>query len=159
MHVRDWMNTDPILVGPATEVREARSLLHQNGIRHLPVVDEGRLVGIVSDRDVRIDDRSLRQLTALERVGQAAGEGKPVEAVMSPGPHVIGGDEPVAAAARMMLSRRVSALPVVDDGVLVGIITTTDCMLALLAPGPAALAEAERRDDSLATTHGRGEPT
>lgn len=86
MRVRDWMNTDPIVVGPATEVREARSLLHQNDIRHLPVVDEGRLVGIVSDRDVRIDDRSLRQLAALERVGQAAGEGKPVEAVMSPGP-------------------------------------------------------------------------
>lgn len=59
----------------------------------------------------------------------------------------------------MMLSRRVSALPVVDDGMLVGIITTTDCMLALLAPHPAALAEAEGRDDSLATTHGRGEPT
>lgn len=142
MHVRDWMNTDPIVVGPATEVREARHLLHEYGIRHLPVVDDGRLVGIISDRDVRVDDRSLNKLAALERLGDNAGEGKPVEAVMSTEPHVIDGDQPVAAAARLMLSRRVSALPVVDDGALVGIITTTDCMLALLAGEPAAESDA-----------------
>lgn len=142
MRVRDWMNTDPIVVGPATEVREARHLLHHYGIRHLPVVDDGRLVGIVSDRDVRIDDRSLHQLAALERLDQAAGEGKPVEAVMSTAPQVVDGDQPVAAAARLMLSRRISGLPVVDDGVLVGIITTTDCMLALLAREPVAGADA-----------------
>lgn len=154
MRVRDWMNTDPIVVGPGTEVREARRLLHHSGIRHLPVVDDGRLVGIVSDRDVRIDDRSLHQLAALERLGQAAGEDKPVEAVMSPDPHVIDGDQPIATAARLLLSRRISALPVVDDGELVGIITTTDCMLALLAADHAALAQADRRDDSVTATHG-----
>lgn len=140
MRVRDWMNTDPIVVAPTTEVREARRLLHHYGIRHLPVVDDDRLVGIISDRDVRIDDRSLHQLAALERLGQVLGEDKPVEAVMSPAPQVIAADEPVAAAARLMLSRRISALPVMDDGALVGIITTTDCMLALLAPDPAAVA-------------------
>lgn len=140
MRVKSWMTADPIVVTPDTEVREARRLLHQNGIRHLPVVDDGRLVGMVSDRDVRIDDRSLRRLAALERLEAAVGEGKPVEAVMSSPPHVVGPDEPVATAARVLLSRRISALPVVEDGALVGILTTTDCLLALLAPAPAASA-------------------
>lgn len=132
MRVRDWMTSDPIVATPETEVGEARRLLHANGIRHLPVVGAGRLVGMVSDRDVRIDDRSLRRLAVLERLDDVVGEGKPLEAVMSTPPHVVGPDETVAAAARLLLSRRVSALPVVEGGALVGIITTTDCLLALL---------------------------
>ncbi|MEX0658519.1 MAG: CBS domain-containing protein [Egibacteraceae bacterium] len=144
MRVRDWMNGDPIVVSPDTEVREARRTLHLNGVRHLPVVDGDRLVGIVSDRDIRIDDRSLRRLAALERLDEALGEDKPVEAVMTSDPYTIGPDEPIEAAARLLLSRRVSALPVVEDDdadALVGIITTTDCLLALLAPDPAAGAD------------------
>lgn len=141
MQVRDWMTSDPIVATPDTEVREARRLLHANGIRHLPVVGSGRLVGIVSDRDVRIDDRSLRQLAALERLGDVVGEGKPLEVVMSSPPYVVGPDESVSAAARQMLSRRISALPVVEDGALIGILTTTDCLLALLAPQQSGVSE------------------
>ncbi len=137
MSVKEWMAIDPVVVGPDVEVRQARKLLAQHGIRHLPVVDDGVLIGIVSDRDVKIDDRSLHRLEALERIGEAVGEGKPVEAVMSGSVHTIGPDDSVGDAARLMLSRRVSALPVVDDErALLGIITTTDCLLAALTCNP-----------------------
>ena len=137
MPVRDWMTIDPVVVGPDTEVRAARQLLRDKGIRHLPVVDEGQVIGIVSDRDVRIDDKSLHRLEVLERLGEAVGEGKPVEAVMSRNVHAIDQDATVGDAARLMLSRRISALPVTDaDGALAGIITTTDCLLAALTTDP-----------------------
>ena len=132
MAVKDWMAIDPVVVAPDSTVHEARHLLRDRGVRHLPVVQDGTLIGIISDRDVSIDDRSLRRLEALERIGEAVGEGKPVEAVMSTSVHTIGPDASVGDAARLMLSRRISALPVVDDGTLLGIITTTDCLLAAL---------------------------
>ena len=132
--VREWMTTDPMVIGPDAQVRDARQLLRDRGIRHLPVVDAGEVIGIVSDRDVRIDDRSLRRLEVLERVGELMGEGKPVEAVMSSPVHTIGPGASVGDAARLLLSQRISALPVInEDRALVGIITITDCLLAAMA--------------------------
>lgn len=133
MSVAEWMTTDPITIGPDASVREARLRMREEGIRHLPVVSEGRLIGIVSDRDVRIDDRSLRRLETLERLGDVTGEGKPVEAVMSESVHTVTPVASMGDAARLMLSRRVSALPVVDENfVPIGIVTTTDCLLVSL---------------------------
>jgi acetoin utilization protein AcuB len=118
MRVGDWMSPDPLTVTPSTPVREARGLLHRYGIRHLPVVD--RVVGVVSDRDVRGDRRVDAE----------------VAETMSSPPHVIHVDDPIEAAARAMLSRHISALPVLEDDRLVGIITTTDCLLAYLSRTP-----------------------
>lgn len=137
MRVRDWMSPDPKSVTPTTTVEEARRLLHYYGIRHLPVVDRDRVVGMVSDRDVRVDPTAWRRTDFEGRSGAA--EQRPVRAVMSAPPHVIDVEESVEAAARLMLSRRISALPVVDDDqALQGIITTTDCLLASLTPEVAA---------------------
>lgn len=146
MQVREWMSTDLVTVTPSRQVAEARQLMQEYGIRHLPVVGEdGRLVGIVSDRDVRISEAALHRVLASRRavdqtvLDAAAGDERSVGMIMSDQPEVIGEDEPVEAAAWLMLSRRISALPVVDaDLRLVGLITTTDCLLASLAP------EAER---------------
>jgi acetoin utilization protein AcuB len=135
MRVRDWMSPDPVTVSPSTSVREARRLLRYYGVRHLPVVDHGRVVGMISDRDVRIDDASLDALAVIEDVEDVAGQRRDVRLVMSTPVHVIGPDEAVEAAARSMLSWRISALPVVDgENVLRGVITTTDCLLASLSP-------------------------
>jgi len=57
---------------------------------------------------------------------------RPVEAVMTADPHVIGPDAAIGDASRELVSRRISALPVVDDGALVGIISSVDCLLATL---------------------------
>ena len=141
MRVRDWMTTDVATVGPSTDVADARRLLRDRGVRHLPVVDGGRVVGMISDRDVRISEASLHQVAermaavSRDKLAAAVGVGLVVESVMSAPPHVITPDEPIEAAARLMLSRRISALPVVDDaGAVVGMVTTTDCLLAFLTP-------------------------
>ncbi len=136
MRVRDWMSPDPITVRPSTSVREARRLLRYYGVRHLPVVERDRVVGMISDRDVRIDDKALDLIAAATvDVDEVAGQQRDVRLVMSAPVHVIGPDEAVEAAARAMLSWRVSALPVVDpEGALLGLITTTDCLLASLSP-------------------------
>ena len=135
MRVRDWMSPDPVTVQTITPVGEARRLMRYYGVRHLPVTTDDRLEGVVSDRDVRIDDTALERVAALEKLGEVTGETTEVEAVMTSPVHTIGPDEPVEAAARTMLSRRVSCLPVGDDDRrLLGVITTTDCLLASLSP-------------------------
>ena len=121
MRVRDWMSPDPLTTTTAVTAAEARRTMHTYGIRHLPVLLNGRVVGMISDRDVR-----------------SAVPGATVGAVMSSPPHVINVDDTTEAAARLLLSRRISALPVVDAaGHMVGMITTTDCLLASLAAQPA----------------------
>lgn len=121
MKVAEWMSADPQTVRLTDSVATARQLLSRYGIRHLPVVDADEVVGVVSDRDVRAD-----------RLDSPASE-RSVEGVMSSPPALVTADVPIQDAARLMLSRRISALPVVDeDRRLVGIVTTTDCLLALL---------------------------
>jgi acetoin utilization protein AcuB len=140
MRVREWMSPDPVTVEPSTSVREARRLLRYYGIRHLPVVESDRVVGMLSDRDVRIDDSALDAIAAASsHPHEAGGATREVRLVMSAPVHVIGPDEAVVAAARAMLSWRVSALPVVNgQNRLLGLITTTDCLLASLSPLEAA---------------------
>ena len=117
MRIRDWMSPDPMAISPSEPVDTAASTMSAYGIRHLPVVVGKRVVGMISDRDVR-----------------SAHDRATVAQTMSTPPHVIGADDSVEAAARLLLSRRISALPVVDDdGQMVGMITTTDCLLASLS--------------------------
>ena len=128
------MSPDPITVAPHTTVSEARQLLAEHGFRHLPVVDGRELVGIVSDRDVAINPRALRAAVRNHTVGDLIDDDRPVEAVMSRDPHVIEEGATVEAAARLLVSRHINALPVVDGRTLVGIITSVDCLLATLQP-------------------------
>ncbi len=132
MKVRDWMSPDPVAVSPDTPVAEARQLFAEKGFRHLPVVDDA-LIGIVSDRDVAINPRALRAAVRRRQVDELLDDDRPVEAVMSPDPHVIGPEADVTQAARLLVSRQIGALPVVDvDQQLIGIITAVDCLLASL---------------------------
>lgn len=129
--VRDWMAREVITVGPEQSVAAAREIMWNRHVRHLPVVDRGRLVGMISDRDVRVDEVILQRMLD----GDTRYEQRPVEAVMSAPVHSIGPEETVEAAARLMLSRRISGLPVITEGgALLGMITTTDCLLASLTP-------------------------
>lgn len=133
--VDEWMTPDPVTVTPGESVEDARYLLRYYGIRHLPVVDgHGRVLGVISDRDVRVDDERLRRLSHLPQVAEALGVERLVEDVMSSPSHNTSPDASVDDAARLMVSHRIHALPVVDGGRLVGVITTTDCLLASLSP-------------------------
>jgi len=131
--VRKWMSPDPVSVSPDTTVAEARELLESHGFRHLTVVSEDRLVGIISDRDVTISAAALRSAVRNHDIAALLDDDRPVESVMSGTPHVIGPEAEISEAARLLVSRHINALPVVDiDGSIIGIITSVDCLLATL---------------------------
>lgn len=116
--VRDVMTRRPVTIGPGTPCDEARRLMDEHRIRHLPVVAEGRLVGMVSDRDVR----SAISLSA----GTVAGR------IMTPDPVMVTPETRIEHAARLMLDARFGSLPVVDGHALVGIVTYTDLLRAFV---------------------------
>jgi CBS domain-containing protein len=112
--VGDLMVTAVITVHPDETVRDAHADMDMGGFRHLPVVDpRGRLVGILSDRDVL---RALRRPKATT-----------IAEVMTRSPVTVRLDSPAHVAAELMMDKKISSLPVVDDdGHLVGLITQTD---------------------------------
>ena len=94
--------------------------------RHLPVVQGGSLVGILSDRDVR--------LYSTEVDGRVVVPDMEVGQIMSPAPHVCLPSTPIADVVRQMTENKIDSLPVVDPHTdrLVGMVTTTDLLLLLI---------------------------
>lgn len=124
--VNDLMTVEPVTVAPDTPLKEILTLMHEEGYRQLPVVDEtGRLVGIITDRDLRLVMNSplilheTWQDTALLETATA-------ESCMSRNPICVRPDTPAYRAADMLCTYKFGALPVLDDGRLVGIISVTD---------------------------------
>jgi acetoin utilization protein AcuB len=105
--------------------------MRDNHIRHVPVVSGKRLVGIITDRDMR--EASPSPATTLTR-GEIAYqmETTPVKHCMTKDVVWIGPDIDMVQATRMLLQLKYSCLPVVDNGTLVGIITEMDCLRAFL---------------------------
>ena len=116
LFVRDVMTRSVVTIGPETPRSEIQRLMHEQSIRHLPVLDGGRLAGIVSDRDVR----------------SAAGSLTSARRLMTPNPVTATPDTRVEHAARLMLEHRFGAVPVVEAGVVVGIVTYTDLLRAFV---------------------------
>ncbi len=131
MPVRDWMHRDPVVVRADAPIAVAIDLLRTRKIRHLPVVDDrGRLVGIVTDRD-------LRQVVFDPRIQDALGDATltlralTVREMMTWGVVSVRADADLRAAVRLMRERKIGALPVVDDGLVVGILTESNVLAAL----------------------------
>ncbi len=124
MRIRDWMTPRPLTIRQDTLLQDARDLMDRGGFRRLPVVDaDGRLLGIVTDRDLREHHGHLRDTR--------------VTAAMTECPLTLGPDDPIEAAADVLLARKIGGLPVVDvEGRLVGIITETDLLRGLLGRRP-----------------------
>jgi acetoin utilization protein AcuB len=116
MVVRDYMSSQVITIDPQCTIADARGLLRKHRIRQLPVVHKDRLVGIITDRDLRSTS------AATKTVGE----------VMTAKPTVIRPMVPIDEAARVLRKLKVGALPVVDDHKLVGIITTADMLDAFV---------------------------
>lgn len=120
------MRSHPTTIGSGATLEEALALCRSNGIRHLPVLRDGELAGILSDRDLR------------RAVGAGQDGSTPVDELMTSPVRCIGPRLPLAEAAGIMIDRRLSALPVVDRDRLVGILTSTDlvehCLDALREP-------------------------
>ncbi len=125
MLVEDVMQRDVVTVTPGTTLPEALRLSRGRGVRHLPVTEGSRLVGIVSDRDLK---RAMASpATALERheltylVEKVTMGEIMTRAVITLGPTL-----PVEEAARLMVKEKISAVPVSEQGRVVGIVTETD---------------------------------
>jgi CBS domain-containing protein len=114
MKVKELMTSNPTVVKPDDTVSQAATLMKQEDCGSLPVVANGKLVGIVTDRDIVI-----RAVAA----GKDA-KSTPVSAVMSADPVTISPDADDDAAEKLMADSQVRRLPVVEDGRLVGILVT-----------------------------------
>jgi len=137
MKVRDLMSADPIAVSPDTTVFDARQTMLKERIRHLLVTEGQRLLGIVTDRDIRLNLPSQATSLSVWEVNYLLAR-LTVEEVMSTGVIIIGPDQNARNAARLMLEHKIGALPVLDGGRLIGIITETDVLRAFArTPEPA----------------------
>jgi CBS domain-containing protein len=138
------MTRDIVTIDPAAPIGTALAVMATHRVRHLPVVDDGeRLVGIVTDRDLRgaafapalEEHLSVEARRRLHGVTATVG-GVRVRDAMTTAPVTIEPDAPVARAAARMLEGGFSSLPVVEGGVLVGIVTERDALRALAATEP-----------------------
>lgn len=148
MLVKDHMKKSVFTVEPDETIDRVFFLLHYEKIRHLPVVDKKKVVGIVSDRDLykALGPRSRRG-SVVQSSGDTALYVIPRKArhIMRRGVITIGPDEPMSAAAAMMARKKIGALPVVNDaGKLIGILTATD-ILTQFAKLASAIEKAETR--------------
>jgi len=131
MLVETRMKTDPITVGPGDSFRHAMNLIRQRGIRHLPVVERGRLVGIVTDRDIRQASPSSATSLDMHELHYLL-EKLTVRDIMTTTVVTVTPDTPIDEAARLMLHHRIGSLPVLRGADVVGIITETDMLQAFV---------------------------
>jgi acetoin utilization protein AcuB len=123
--VRDWMTPDPITAPPTMTLPEALEVMEQHSIRRLPVVDKGRLVGIVTRGDLRSGQPSQATSLSFFEIHYLL-ERVTLDRLMTRNPVTVADDATITEAARLMLQRKISGLPVVKNGHLVGIITESD---------------------------------
>lgn len=124
MLVRDIMKCSLTTIPPDTSLQEAYRLMIEKSIRHLPVVEAGRLVGVVADRDLRLATSALA-------AHPFAADAK-VTGVMAKQPRCAAPLDSVEEAARTMRELKIGCLPVLDGNDLVGIVTGIDLLDALL---------------------------
>ncbi|MCL4297305.1 MAG: CBS domain-containing protein [Anaerolineae bacterium] len=124
--VKDWMSREVITINPDMTLPEAHRLMTDHKIRRLPVLDKGRLVGIVTLGDVREAEPSSATSLSIWEVNYLLAKLK-IGEIMTPKPITISAEETIGQAARLMLEKKVSGLPVVDEKQhVIGIITESD---------------------------------
>lgn len=118
--VRKYMTPCPETIGRTQPMSVAHRLMRERHIRHLPVLDAGRIVGVVSDRDLRF----------IETLRDVDPEKVTVDEAMSPDPYVVGPDSALDSVVSTMAARKYGSAIVADDGQVVGIFTTVDACTA-----------------------------
>src|SRR5262245_15255220 len=127
MLVRSRMTADVVTASPETTIAEALALTRKHRIRHLPIVSEDQLVGLVTDRDLRLamppiwaeqQGDELRDALRTKTVAEFM-----VKSIVTTTPI-----SPIEQAARLLYEHKIGCLPVMDEGKLVGILTETDVL-------------------------------
>jgi acetoin utilization protein AcuB len=131
MFVRNYMSSNPITIGLDVSFPEAMGMLRRQKIRRLPVVDKGKLVGIIVEKDLLSNQPSPATTLSIHEM-YALLERLRVRQIMSRPVITVEGDCPVEEAARIMVERKIGCLPVMDGEKLAGIITETDIFKALV---------------------------
>ena len=151
MNVKDVMNSDVVSCRPDDEISNAAQLLKEHDISGLPVVEEGKVVGIVTEADVlkllevpehgglwlpspfEVIEIPIRELINWEDTKHMLADigTKPVKDIMESEVYAISADSSIEDASSIMVKHKVNRLPVLDDGELVGIITRGDIIRGL----------------------------
>jgi len=129
--VKAWMNPPEHRVSPADSVEDALAIMRGANVRHLLVTDDDDLVGVVTDRDLQRPDWKDGRPLALEEL-YLIGQDFRVRDVMTEEVVTIDVDAPTAQAAQRMVDNKCGCLPVVRDRTLVGILTSSDLLAALV---------------------------
>jgi acetoin utilization protein AcuB len=124
MLIREVMHPDPVTVSFDTVLSEAYKIMQEKNIRHLPVMQNEKITGVVTDRDLRLATSKLTQ-----NPFDISAE---VSKIMSHPVQTVNSSDPIEMAIRTMRELKIGCLPVVDDGGLVGIVTGMDLLDALL---------------------------
>jgi acetoin utilization protein AcuB len=124
--VSDWMTKDVITITPETTLKKAHDIMNEKNIRRLPVMSDGKVLGMVTLGDIRGAEPSKATSLSVWEVNHLLAELK-VDEIMSRKVASIQQTEIIGDAARVMLEKKFSGLPVVDEkDHLVGIITESD---------------------------------
>lgn len=129
--VRDFMSVDPSTVAPNDPLQRVVELLRRRDIRSVAVLEEGKLVGIVTDRDVRQVAPGYPLLHDEAEI-RRYGENLKVTAALTADPMTIAANAPLVAAAKILETYRISSLPVVDGAKFVGMLTVADLLRAFI---------------------------
>jgi CBS domain-containing protein len=125
--VRDIMSDYMITISESDRLSTVEDIMTLGRVRHMPVVHGGKLVGVVSERDLL--RASLSNLTGIDDGRRRAFlHGVEIARVMSSPPVVVQPDATVEAAARIMAEHKIGCLPVLENDRLIGIITETDVL-------------------------------
>lgn len=133
MLVKDYMTRHPLMVEPTMSIVDAQRYMGENKVRHLPVVGRGkRLLGLVTRQSLLVDPGMMGSLNVWE-IARLLNR-LTVSDVMVKSKNVIsiGQNETIEEAARIMVTNKISCLPVVEEGIVIGIITDTDLLEHLM---------------------------
>jgi acetoin utilization protein AcuB len=132
MNVSKRMMRNPVFVDENDSMKKAMDLLKEREIRHLPVLKDGdKLVGIVSERDIKLASPSPATALEIREIYYLLDKVK-VKQIMTRRPYTVSSDSPIEEAALIMREKKIGCLPVVDGGKLVGILTETDILDAFI---------------------------
>ena len=153
--MQDWMKQKVLTLGPEASAFEALRLCRERRIRHIPVVKDERLVGIISDRDLRDASPPLGDPERVSTMKEIRLEDVMTREVITTHP-----EDTIVHAAREMYERQIESLPVVDEEKLLGIVTSSEVMRALIAvigvhePGHSRIAVQTLKPGDLAEVSG-----
>jgi len=125
MRTKDLMTKNPITVDSETLVLDAQRIMKENNIRRLPIVDRGKLVGIITQHDLLEAAPSPATSLSIHELNYLLSKMK-VKEIMKKNPVTLTPDTPFEEALRIGQEKKIGSFPVVDDGKLVGIATESD---------------------------------